>query len=90
LTRLRDQQASDIITKARSVLGKRIDHGCCFWHPPPLRADDGHLCYATAPTLHRKQSKEVNSQGDLPRTCDFSNTPATRASEKCVVGCKVK
>jgi hypothetical protein len=90
LTMLREEQASDKTTKARSLLGQRVDHGCCFWYLPLLRADDGHLRYATAPTFHSKQSKEVNAQGDLPRTCDFSNPPAKRASEKCVVGCKVK
>jgi hypothetical protein len=62
LTRLREEKVSDITTKARSLLGQRVGHGCYFWHPPLLRADDGHLCYATAPTLHSKQSKEVNPQ----------------------------
>ena len=75
--------------RAVSLLGQRVDHGCYFWHPPLLRADDGHLCYATAPTLHSKQSKEVNPQ----RKTTFL-APATlrthQASDKCVVGYKVK
>jgi len=78
LTRLREEQASDITTQARSLLGQRVDHGCYFWHPPLLRADDGHLCDATALTLHSKQSKEVNPHDHLPRTCDASNPPGIR------------
>jgi hypothetical protein len=95
LIRLREEQASDITTKARSLLGQRVDHGCYFWHPPLLRADDGHLllCYATAPTLHSKQSKEVNPQRKMTFLAPATfRTHRSREHPRSVWsdGCKVK